>query len=277
MTAEKARFGDHFTVTSGVLDSASSFSAKRNFDHNELTTMRDNSPASLDNGFKYIGNGYFYSPYEASTTETFLKAVGMALEGSLLDFQIADVVDRLFDGCHTGDVRVHFDAVWAPEHIGAAAIGKLVNKNVVGVYKTTRGFNIGLYSEDAKTSTTVMFKRLIDSARFTLLMTQLFAFVWSIFVTYNYPLNSPSAAVSGEPNSKAAKIKTSRIAMTDLSVWAAEAIGLTAMVIGAANFAMTGSVREGLGILCCGAGIYWISRVLATPAKPVSHAKDKNN
>ncbi|KAJ3017583.1 UNVERIFIED_CONTAM: hypothetical protein HDU68_011576 [Siphonaria sp. JEL0065] len=62
-------------------------------------------------GFKYIGNKYFYSKNEASHTATFICAAEMALEGSLLDYQMADVVNSLFGQCNSWDLTVSYDAI----------------------------------------------------------------------------------------------------------------------------------------------------------------------
>ena len=57
--------------------------------------------------FRYVGDGYFYSEFVEPTAPLAARLVGQFLEGSLLDFQLAD----LFQQCKAGDVRVHYEAV----------------------------------------------------------------------------------------------------------------------------------------------------------------------
>lgn len=56
------------------------------------------------NEFVYVGDGYFFSPYETSKMGNLLKIFGRYLEGSLFDWQIGD----LFPSCQAGDIRFRY-------------------------------------------------------------------------------------------------------------------------------------------------------------------------
>lgn len=78
------------------------------------------SPAYREHQFSYTGQeGWFFSPYEADMASELLKKMGQFLEGSLFDWQLAD----LMPGCTAGDIRVRFRAV-DPRSI--SVVGKYV-------------------------------------------------------------------------------------------------------------------------------------------------------
>lgn len=79
-----------------------------------------NSRAYLKHHFSYTGQeGWFFSPYEEDSAQFFLKKMGQFIEGTLFDWQIADV----FGGCTAGDIRVRFKVV-DPEKI--SVVGKYI-------------------------------------------------------------------------------------------------------------------------------------------------------
>eukprot|EP00756_Hemistasia_phaeocysticola_P035622 Hpha_TRINITY_DN16596_c4_g8::TRINITY_DN16596_c4_g8_i1::g.136153::m.136153 len=86
-------------------------------DTSELNDL-PRSPAGMEN-FRYVGRGYFFSPYEASAMGTFAKIFVEFMEGSLLDWQVGD----LLPSCTAGDIRTSY-RVTAPNEISAA--GELV-------------------------------------------------------------------------------------------------------------------------------------------------------
>jgi len=71
----------------------------------------NSSPAGSAHGFKLIGNGYFYSAYEAGFLE---KAF------NFLNFGLGD----LFSQCNAGDIRVRFSAIMPYD---VSVIGEQVN------------------------------------------------------------------------------------------------------------------------------------------------------
>jgi len=70
-------------------------------------------------GFYYIGNGYFFSTFNADAATTAAKYLMESLEGTLFDWQIGDFVSS----CNAGDIRVHFK-VQHPSVV--SLIGRLV-------------------------------------------------------------------------------------------------------------------------------------------------------
>ncbi len=68
-----------------------------------IVSFRGSVAFLLDN-FLYIGDGYFYSPFEASMHMNVLKYFMEWVEGSLFDWQLGDIVHS----CQAGDIRVHF-------------------------------------------------------------------------------------------------------------------------------------------------------------------------
>ena len=84
-------------------------------------------------------DGWFFSPYEASTLEKALRGFGQFLEGSLFDWQLGDLID-IFAGCTPGDIRVRYDIADPREvsTIGLFQGGKIVPLRV------SNGFEIGI-------------------------------------------------------------------------------------------------------------------------------------
>lgn len=71
----------------------------------------NNSPAGSAHGFKLVGNGYFYSAYEAGFLEKALN---------FLNFGLGD----LFSQCNAGDIRVRFSAIMPND---VSVIGEQIN------------------------------------------------------------------------------------------------------------------------------------------------------
>ena len=80
----------------------------------EVASLVDtvHSPAAHDHQFLYTNTaeGWFFSPYTAPTWDTVLRGFGQFVEGSLFDWQIGDLYDKL-NGCTAGDIRVRFSVV----------------------------------------------------------------------------------------------------------------------------------------------------------------------
>ena len=98
------------------------------------------SRAALDHKFLYAGDGYFFRPYSASTMERLLKAFFQYQEGSLLDFQFADLVPS----CEAGDIKVSYYIV-DPEIVsGIGAVVVRGEQKGIDVYTTSRGYPYGV-------------------------------------------------------------------------------------------------------------------------------------
>jgi len=77
-----------------------------------LTWEADYTQLPGGNGpFQYIGNGWFYSRYKMESTAKYFQWMGEYLEGSLFDWQMADVLDSYFDACKPGDVRGSYEVL----------------------------------------------------------------------------------------------------------------------------------------------------------------------
>ncbi|KAJ3075114.1 hypothetical protein HDU98_009183 [Podochytrium sp. JEL0797] len=178
------------------------------------------SPASRQ-GFKFISKGYFYSQYKATDKVALLRAPGMALEGSILDFQIADVVNGLFDQCNAGDVRISYDAILLGQEKGAAVLGELEKSNVIRVFET----EIGLFENTADTSPDEMLGRLLRNALEWIVVAHAVTVGWTAVLTYYYPLNAQR---------------------TDVYAWTAEAVALVFMTLGGVKVVFTNETVVGL-------------------------------
>ncbi len=67
-------------------------------------TTRNHHYGNDNDSFIYVGDGYFFSPYRASNTEKIFKHFMQYLEGTLLDWQIGD----LMPSCEAGDIRFRY-------------------------------------------------------------------------------------------------------------------------------------------------------------------------
>eukprot|EP00281_Chroomonas_sp_CCMP1168_P025619 CAMPEP_0206229804 /NCGR_PEP_ID=MMETSP0047_2-20121206/9895_1 /ASSEMBLY_ACC=CAM_ASM_000192 /TAXON_ID=195065 /ORGANISM="Chroomonas mesostigmatica_cf, Strain CCMP1168" /LENGTH=571 /DNA_ID=CAMNT_0053653133 /DNA_START=33 /DNA_END=1748 /DNA_ORIENTATION=- len=105
------------------------------------------SPAAREHRFVYVGKGgFFYSPYEASKYEQMFKYFIEYMEGSLLDWQLGDLVPA----CTAGDIRVSY-RVHDPSEvsvIGAAVEGD--GRHRMGIYTTSKNYQLGIVHEGIK-------------------------------------------------------------------------------------------------------------------------------
>jgi len=93
-------------------------------------------------GFVYVGNGYFFSPHEPSSTERLFKMFGEYLEGTLFDWQIADIMPL----CKAGDIRISY-AIQDPKLISFLGRVEEISEEsrtvTVKPFKTKSGDYIG--------------------------------------------------------------------------------------------------------------------------------------
>ncbi|KAJ3234824.1 hypothetical protein HDU81_001094 [Chytriomyces hyalinus] len=242
-TASFMTLGD-YTVDGSVLESANDgwvFKKRYSPDAIEETLQ---SVASLESDFRYIGNGYFYSPYEQSGMERFLRTAGMALEGSLLDYQIADAVNALFGSCTAGDLRVSYEAIVATPGSGAAVIGKLKANNRIGIYSASNGVKIGLYENSAKASALSMLSKLLWSARKWLWAAYFATFLWSLGVVYFYCLR-PEPSTTSSMFSKP----------SDVYILLVESVALLFATVGMSKV-VTSSLPLGSALVLSGAALF---------------------
>ncbi len=86
MATPSLKVSDRYVVENDLVQKAIPFSTKNTFSYEEIDGFLQ-SPAFTQMNVRYIGNGYFYYTSVASTLEKVLRFAGMAVEGSLMDFQ----------------------------------------------------------------------------------------------------------------------------------------------------------------------------------------------
>jgi hypothetical protein len=72
--------------------------------YEDVSQLNKRDVRLLEYGFVYVGNGYFFSPYEPSSIEKLFKLFGEYIEGTLFDWQLADVMPN----CKAGDIRISY-------------------------------------------------------------------------------------------------------------------------------------------------------------------------
>ena len=124
--------------------------------------------------FKYIGRGFFYHSHVPSTFETFLRGVGMASEGSLLDFQLAD----LFRICEAGDIRISYDTV---SKGSLSVIGMVTNKNALDLVDID-GQKFGILFSKYDATSDYLFKREWNKWFWWIFGSRIFGLIWSVII-----------------------------------------------------------------------------------------------
>jgi hypothetical protein len=102
----------------------------------------DESDADPSSSFVHVGDGYFFSPYSAGMYENILKYFMQYMDGTLLDWQIGD----LMPSCEAGDIRVSY-TVNDPSTVSILGKPKAATASseiVVEPYETTNGMDLGL-------------------------------------------------------------------------------------------------------------------------------------
>lgn len=62
---------------------------------------------SSSHSFVYVGDGYFFSPFQESHSQQLFKYLQQYMEGSLLDWQLGDIMPS----CTAGDVRIFYQVM----------------------------------------------------------------------------------------------------------------------------------------------------------------------
>mmetsp|Transcript_17966 Transcript_17966/g.25089 ORF Transcript_17966/g.25089 Transcript_17966/m.25089 type:complete len:396 (-) Transcript_17966:56-1243(-) len=176
--------------------------------------------------FYYIGNGYFYSPYEGSTLGFVTKLAGEWLEGSLLDFQLGD----LFSRCNAGDIRVHYEAAILNE--GVTLVAKLLDeKGTLGYHTAQNGFQVALVREGQHSIEEIYSLELKD-AKFTLLGMRALLFVWAVILLLPFARDFWSALLP------AIFLTGAVVGIMWLMIWGATVQVLLVSVLSTAGFAI---------------------------------------
>lgn len=116
--------GDGYTIDSNLAKHVSVKSEPVvNWDFNSHSNFLQSSAHKKDNFYYTNKNGWFYSPYSPSTSEKLAKMAVEYMEGSLFDYQFAD----LFSECTAGDIRVRFRTKTPKD--GVSLIGRQSDEN----------------------------------------------------------------------------------------------------------------------------------------------------
>ena len=130
-------------------------------------------------GFYYIGNGYFFSTFNADAATTAAKYLMESLEGTLFDWQIGDFVSS----CNAGDIRVHFK-VQHPSVV--SLIGRLVESEgdrlSLDTFATLSDPKMGCLQEGVKTAQQLLDNR-IGGTKWRRLGTILLLLPFSYFIS----------------------------------------------------------------------------------------------
>jgi len=134
------------------------------------------SPAAQHHHFVYAGKGYFYSPYHESMSHALFKYFVQYMEGSLLDWQLGDLVKS----CTAGDVRVYYQVA---DPFIVSVLGEVNQRkqhSLQLVPKTAEtGLEVGLVHAGIW-SAEQMIHREISDAWWTAMVFRVVTFLWSV-------------------------------------------------------------------------------------------------
>jgi len=143
-------------------------------DLKEIADSRD-SLAADEHKFVYVGQGgYFFSPYEPTTFGRLFNLFTQYLEGSLMDWQVGD----LMPSCQAGDIRISY-YVQDPTEISILA--QLQDEATLGMYTSrTTDKQIALIQEGERTVDEMVHVAVSNSERETWIFRALLV-LWSLF------------------------------------------------------------------------------------------------
>jgi len=171
---ETAQLGA-YTLGKQIISSIQSFKT-RMFTPRDLVDFQT-SVAATEN-FRYIGDGYFYSPYDASQLGTIARIAGMFLEGSLLDYQLSD----LFPQCTPGDIRLRYDSVHPTD---ASVVGLLMNGDgFIDGWRSSNGYIVALMMEGNLSSSEMFSTALSNYLYYTVFFMRALLILWSILLIH---------------------------------------------------------------------------------------------
>jgi hypothetical protein len=149
---------------------------KTRFESTDSLKNTPNSPAALEHGFVYAGKGYFYSSYQETRSEALFKYFMEYMEGSLMDWQLGDLVKS----CTAVDVRVYYQ-VADPSVVSVLGEVKYRKPHSLELMpKTTEtGLAVGLVHAGIW-SAEQMISREDSDAWWTAVVFRILTFIWSI-------------------------------------------------------------------------------------------------
>ncbi|KAJ3221190.1 hypothetical protein HK099_003695 [Clydaea vesicula] len=162
-----------FDLHKELISAASPLILKKNYPKKDLEGFF-NSKAHENVGFRYIGQGYFYYNHEPTFFETFLRASGMGLEGTLLDYQLGD----LFSQCNAGDIRVSYTQVSKREGLSIIA-GVKSDQGDLNTFLTSKNYEIG-FIDSGLISPSEIFRKKIQDQKAILYIAYFILFLWCL-------------------------------------------------------------------------------------------------
>jgi hypothetical protein len=162
-------------------------------------------------GFTHVGDGYFFSAFQASRNANLFKYFMQYLEGTLFDWQIGD----LMPSCEAGDIRIRYDV---QDPMDVSILGQVSSHSralnlrnpVIQPIKTSNGRDVGLVHYGFHTAEDMIIAEDWDSFMKACIL-RLLLLLWSIAITRSVGSKVFAVKVSD------AKVPT-QIALT-LSVW----------------------------------------------------------
>lgn len=145
------------------------------------------SPASKLNNFHYTGNGMFYSPYEEKNAMLLVRMFGQFLEGTLLDWQVGDIIGMMINSCTPGDIRVQYEHI-SPKNL--SVVGKLLDKTGrIGPYVSENGYSFSSISEGFYSHEELLAKEL-SSANFYVILMRICMSLWCFLILAGFGYSS---------------------------------------------------------------------------------------
>eukprot|EP00771_Trimastix_marina_P004102 gnl/Trimastix_PCT/838.p1 GENE.gnl/Trimastix_PCT/838~~gnl/Trimastix_PCT/838.p1 ORF type:complete len:417 (-),score=65.59 gnl/Trimastix_PCT/838:32-1282(-) len=212
------------------------------------------SPAAQQHGFQHLGNGWFYSAYDAGMVKKVAQFAGRLLEGSL-DIQLGD----FFHSCKAGDIRVRFEVA---DPTVLSAIGLQAGDGLLTTKTTSTGYHFGLIgggtlsARDLFRADARYHERIVRWARLGLA-------VWSLVL-----LHALAALATRTPDLQSLEPARWIVAQAQSGWWGllVPSLCLTSSLIGAVSACFWGGL---LPLLCTLAlpVLYCLTRSRAAPGK----------
>eukprot|EP01102_Stenamoeba_stenopodia_P023047 TRINITY_DN9804_c0_g1_i2.p1 TRINITY_DN9804_c0_g1~~TRINITY_DN9804_c0_g1_i2.p1 ORF type:complete len:376 (+),score=53.76 TRINITY_DN9804_c0_g1_i2:134-1261(+) len=172
--ASSVQLGDSYVLPKEIIQKGFYDTKGMLFDQHSLGGFVNSIAAG--EGFRYIGNGYFYSAYEQSGAEFLARLAGRALEGSL-DIQLGD----FFASCKAGDIRVHFTAA-APKVVSVVAKQTDI-KGTLGFYVAEiNGYNVGMIHEGSFSAKDMFAREIKSFFNWYVLVSRGLLFIWALII-----------------------------------------------------------------------------------------------
>ncbi|KAL9645362.1 hypothetical protein ABK040_002561 [Willaertia magna] len=141
-------------------------------------------------GFKYIGKGVFYCPYENTVFEKSMKAVGLFTTGNIIGSALTHGIANLINDCNPGDIKIEFIQMkpTKPDISIIAHPSKVGNEIILDTALTSNDYEIGYvhdgfyetFEDVFKKETTETFRQLL----FIRLLSIIWGFILAAYLSY---------------------------------------------------------------------------------------------